>query len=92
MTRVGEQLDAGAKAFFANPTNLKLDPKTRTVHVSQIIEWFGKDFAATSPEQLAAVRKHFPQPDAAAWVEGAGVTVKYLEYDWALNDQAPVRK
>ncbi|VTT99563.1 Secreted protein containing DUF547 OS=Rhodopirellula sp. SWK7 GN=RRSWK_02046 PE=4 SV=1: DUF547 [Gemmataceae bacterium] len=90
--KLGEQLDASAKAFFANPANLKLDPRNRTVEISQIIEWFGKDFAATSPAQLAAVRKHFPQSDAAAWVEAAGVTVKYLEYDWSLNDQTPARK
>lgn len=90
--KLGEQLDESAKAFFANPANLKLDPRTRTVQISQIIEWFGKDFAATSPEQLAAVRKHFPKPDETAWVAGSGVTVKYLDYDWSLNDQSPVRK
>lgn len=90
--KLGEQLDDSAKAFFANPANLKLDPRTRTVQISQILDWFGKDFAATSAEQLAAVRKHFPRPDEAAWVAGSGVTVKYLDYDWSLNDQAPVRK
>lgn len=89
--KLDEQLDESAKAFFANPSNLKLDPQTRTVHISQIIEWFGKDFATTSSAQLAAVRKYFPQPDGAAWVEGPGVTVKYLNYDWSLNDQRPSR-
>lgn len=90
--KLGEQLDESAKPFFANPANLKLDPRTRTVQISQIIEWFGKDFAPTSAEQLAAVRKHFPKPDEAAWVAGSGVTVKYLDYDWSLNDQFPARK
>ncbi len=90
--KLGEQLDETAKAFFANPANLKLDPRTRTVQISQILEWFGKDFAATTPEQVAAVRKHFPKPDESAWVAEKGVTVKYLDYDWSLNDQAPVRK
>lgn len=90
--KLGDQLDATAKAFFANPKNLVLDPRARTVHISQLIEWFGKDFAATPAAQLAALRKHFPQPDGAAWVEGAGVTVKYLDYDWGLNAQPPVRK
>ena len=90
--KLGDQLDETARAFFANPANLKLDPRTRTVEISQIIEWFGKDFAATTPEQLAAVRKYFPRPDEAAWVAGSGVTVKYLNYDWSLNDQSPIRK
>ncbi len=78
--------------FFASPANLKLDQQARTVQISQIFEWFGTDFAAAPAGQLEAVRKYFPQPEAAAWVSDPAVKVKYLEYDWLLNDQEPVCK
>lgn len=86
--QLDEQLAANARAFFAKPRNLRLDPRTRTVYISRILEWFGTDFAETTAAQLGVIRPYFPEPEGTAWVESSRVTVEYLEYDWSLNDQA----
>ncbi len=81
------QLTANGKRFFARPENFQADAGSKTVSISQLFEWYGTDFAPTSAEQLRVL-----QPMLPVDVSGlAGVKVRYLNYDWSLNDRAPTR-
>jgi len=82
-----EQLSANARRFFAQPRNFQVDERSRTVHISELLDWYGTDFAPTPAEQLRVLRPAFPASDTLAWLESGNITVKYLEYDWSLNDQ-----
>lgn len=82
------QLAANARRFFAQPANFRADERSRTVYVSELLKWYGTDFAPTPAEQMKILRPYYPSPEAAAWIE-AGVTVRHLDYNWGLNDQSP---
>lgn len=81
------QLAANARRFFARPENFRADAASRTVWLSSLLSWYGSDFASGPREQLRLLRPYLPAPENLAWVEGPGVQVRYLDYDWSLNDQ-----
>lgn len=83
--RLHEQLTANGKRFFATPENFQADAGSKTVSISQLFEWYGTDFAPTSAEQLRVLQPMLPV-DVSGW---PGVKVRYLSYDWSLNDCSP---
>jgi hypothetical protein len=82
------QLAANARRFFAQPANFRADERSRTVYVSELLKWYGTDFASTPAEQMKILRPYFPSPEDLGWID-AGVTVRHLDYNWGLNDQSP---
>ncbi len=80
-----------AERFFARPGNCRVDPGTRTASVSELLEWYGTDFAPTPAEQVRLLRRYFPMASNLSWMDDGTFTVKYLEYDWSLNDQEPTK-
>lgn len=87
-----EQLADNARRFFARPANFQADEAGRTVSLSRILQWFAADFGPNQAEQLAFVRPYLPSPERWTWLGEEDVTVLYLDYDWALNDQGPAGK
>lgn len=85
-----EQLRANGRRFLARPENLRADAGAREVCLSKLFEWYGTDFGAVAAEQLKALAPMLPA--GTEWVTQPGVRVCYLDYDWSLNDQQPVRK
>jgi hypothetical protein len=82
-----EQLSDNARRFFARPTNFEADAGSRTVSLSELLDWYGSDFARTPAEQVRWLRPYFPAPERLGWLDAGEITVKYLTYDWSLNDQ-----
>jgi hypothetical protein len=89
---LNSQLAANARRFFAQPANFRADGRSRTVYVSELLKWYGTDFAATPAEQMKVLRPYFPSPDGLGWIDASGLTVRYLDYDWSLNDQRPASR
>lgn len=87
-TDLKEQLAGNARRFFSSADNFQADPATNTVFISELLKWYGEDFAPTPIEQLRVLRPYFPQPDKLKWIDTNDVTIEYLGYDWALNDQS----
>lgn len=85
-----EQLTANGRRFLARPENFRADAGSREVCISKLFEWYGTDFGATPTEQLKALAPMLPT--GTEWVTQPGARVCYLDYDWSLNDQQPVRK
>jgi hypothetical protein len=84
-----EMLTDRAERFFARPTNCRVDPAGRTVFLSELFEWYGTDFAPTPTDQVRLLRRYFPMANQLSWMDEGTLTVKYLDYDWSLNDQSP---
>jgi hypothetical protein len=95
------QLDQAARQFMTEQRNFSIDHQARTVWLSSIFDWYKKDFVSwyqrnfpdkslgkddanlldyvslyTSPEQTQELKR------AAAY------TLRFVPYDWSLNDQA----
>jgi hypothetical protein len=82
---VDEQLDARARAFLTRPDALRFDSRRQVLSLSRLFQWYGSDFAPTSPELLACLRRYLPPDAALPW--DADTRVEYLPCDWTLNDQ-----
>ena len=85
--RIEEQLAANAADFFSRPKNLQFDAQSSTLRLSSILDWFGSDFGKSQEAQIAYLRPYFPK-NVQNVVSRSQVTVKFLDYDWNLNDQS----
>ncbi|MEX1230479.1 MAG: DUF547 domain-containing protein [Planctomycetaceae bacterium] len=85
--RLEEQLSLNAKHFFADRSKFSADTTSGVIHISPILDWFANDFGKNTSEQMRAISPYVP--DSAQRLTASGkARVKYLDYDWSLNDQA----
>lgn len=81
------QLTTNAKAFFADRTKFHADTASGTISVSPILDWFGEDFGADASARMRSIAPYLPT-SAQPLAQSKSVRVKFLDYDWNLNDQA----
>jgi hypothetical protein len=95
-TDLQAQLADETRRFLAAPRNFRIDERSRTAWLSALFDWYGDDFTKWQRHRgrdatlLAFVADH-AGPDAAAAAERAAAErfeVRFLPYDWRLNDQA----
>jgi hypothetical protein len=80
------QLDDNVRRWLADPRKgLRVEREGETVHLSPIFDWFEQDFG----DVLDFVARH-AGADEAAWIRAhrATLRVRWLDYDWSLNDTA----
>lgn len=83
--RLSEQLDKNVRKWFKDPKR-GLSLEGDTVYISQIFNWFGGDFAKDRARQLEWIAKYVDKKTAAA-ITRRGLKVKFIEWDWSLNEQ-----
>ncbi len=97
--RLDEQFDDRAKKFLSDAKKFHVDRKAKRVYLSSIFKWFGSDFVSKYPpgEKFA----DFDEEERAVFafvtvtlsdedrefLEAGGYSVKYLDYDWTLNEK-----
>lgn len=87
--RLEEQLCDNAVDFFAASHRFRITAWKKTVYLSSILRWFGEDFGTCESEILARIMPYLPC-DARDWLATHPCPkVKYLGYNWALNDACP---
>jgi len=88
---IDEQLDDQGRIFLNDPRRNRFDRSARVAHLSKIFDWYGDDFGEDDSDILRFVARYLPGPLAADIEEYAGTwRVKYLPYDWSLNDARSV--
>ncbi len=85
--KLDAQLDHSARQFFADPNKFAAT-SNGVLQLSQILQWFAKDFGANQNAQLRTIAPYLPTPAAQSLATSGRARVTYLEYDWGLNDQA----
>jgi len=98
--KLRQQLNDQAKKFLSQSGNFRIDRKAVIVYLSAFLQpsWHGKDFLGeysttkrfkNHPPALRAVlnliSEYIPQIDAS-YLETADYDVKYINYDWRLNE------
>ena len=81
-----ETLDAAAREFMRNPEKVHVDRSSSTLHLSELFKWFAEDFERAAGSVPAYVARYLPEEDRPV-VLGVGVSLRYLEWDWSLNNQ-----
>jgi len=92
------QLEQQSAAFHGSKKRFRIDKSSKTVFMSKIFEWFGADFAktysvkdafkghnATERAVLHFISLHVNKGDAS-YLKNNMYSLKYLEYDWSLNE------
>jgi hypothetical protein len=85
-TKLGEQLDDQAKQFLANPDKNRFDAGSDTLWLSPIFEWYEADFTKHAGTLQKYVMPFLPEPSRVALARATEVKVRFLDYDWALNE------
>jgi hypothetical protein len=93
--RLDDQLDDQVHRFLSNETKgLRYDADDDTVWLSSIFKWYAGDFTGGSTVVaffarggvLDWVLDHAPEQIARA-LKAGDPSVRYLDYDWSLNDR-----
>jgi hypothetical protein len=95
--KLDTQLEDQTKKFLTNDKKFKIEE--RVVYISPIFKWFGSDFVKTYGKDVpfagnsgakgAVLRfaaEHLDEEDKKE-IENKKVKIKYLDYDWSLNEQ-----
>jgi hypothetical protein len=88
------QLDDAARRYLASPAGARV--AGQQLYVSKIFDWYGDDFMKQyagihpGPETakhraIRAFTERYGPPPAAAAAK-AGAAIRFLDYDWSLND------
>ncbi len=97
--RLAQQLADQAREFLSSPRNFAVDPQKNLVHLSSIFKWYKEDFVSRyAPENkyprlnlkessIIGYVLQFIPTDRSGFLEQGGYKLKYLDYDWALNEQ-----
>ncbi|EXI79011.1 MAG: hypothetical protein AW10_02653 [Candidatus Accumulibacter appositus] len=90
--RLEAQLEQQTRRFLADRTRNRYEPKSATLLVSQIFDWYGQDFSA-GYRDVKSLRQFLgtyadllaSSPAEQAMLRQHLVGVDFIEYDWALN-------
>jgi hypothetical protein len=97
--KLGEQFADRTRLFLQNAEKFRIDRQKDRVQLSPIFDWFGKDFIGqygTDTRFRGHGRKEravlnylsrFLDERDRAYLENGDYKVKYLDYDWSLNEQ-----
>ena len=91
--RIDAQLDELFMRFMADRSRNRYSPQTKTVELSRIFDWYGKDlekghkaFSSINDVVAKYANQLADAPDDRAQLRSGRVPIRFLEYDWALND------
>ncbi len=84
--KLEQQLETQAISFVKNKTKNYLDKEKSILYLSSIFKWYEGDFIKNN-EKIGAYIARYVNPDDAEFIRNNKVTIKYLDYDWGLNEQ-----
>jgi hypothetical protein len=80
---VQQQLDDDTRRFINNPEKVSYDEKNNLLYCSKIFKWYRQDFLKTASSIPEYIR-YYLNNDLP--IHGS-TPVKYLDYDWNLNQR-----
>ena len=89
--RIDEQLDDNTRRWLANAELNRFDATTGEAQVSSIFKWYRDDFKAY-PGNLDGFLRHYAPGDFRRALGDRKLKIKFLDYDWGLNDQGDLGK
>ena len=92
--KLDEQFEEASRLFVQNTDKIKVDTAKKTIYLSKILDWFKEDFDSYKGQDkygkyngvMSFVAEHLSDSDKAA-LNKAKFKIKWLDYDWSLNEQ-----
>jgi hypothetical protein len=92
--RLDAQLDDQVLRFLSDRTRNRYNPERKALEVSKIFDWYGKDFSrgyrgVSSLEGFLAgyAARLADAPEDQRLIRASKARIRFLDYDWALNDR-----
>ena len=85
--RIEAQLDDQARFIHKHPRWFRFDPGAGIVRLTKLYDWYGGDYEQVAGSPLAFAARYVPELHAAL-DDGRSPRVRWLDYDWSLNDIA----
>lgn len=85
-TKLDAQMDEQARLFLRDAKKNKVDAKNKTLHLSEIFNWFQADFTEKSGTVEKFIAPYLQDADRVV-VQKGSFTITYTKYDWTLNKQ-----
>ena len=80
------ELDRETRAFFARPENFRIDAASKTVWLSELLDFYPEDFVpGAAPSLLAYANRYVPAPAPADFA------VRFTPYDWTIANSRRLR-
>lgn len=79
--KLNEELDAGAKLFFSEERNVRVDRAEKVVWISEILDFFPDDFKRKAPNAAAYANRWRKEKVPEDY------KIKFIPYDWGVNAQ-----
>ena len=87
---VQQRLEEETRAYINSSRGTRIDRAENTLYVSKLFEWFADDFVKKSGSVMAFMRTYVDK-EIRRFME-SDPKIGYLEYDWALNAQEPLKQ
>lgn len=86
---VQARLEEETREYLNSPRGTRIDRAENTLHMSKLFDWFATDFIQKSGSTLAFMQPYLHE-EVRIFLERDPM-ISYLEYNWALNAQAPLK-
>jgi len=86
--RVNAQLNQAATEFFSSRKHFYIEKEDEriTIFISKIFSWFGEDFGDNKEQKVDFILRFLGKADAEIIKKASTISIKYLRYDWNLNE------
>jgi hypothetical protein len=91
--KLNQQLDDQMRQFLSDDQRNTINLNDNRVDLSSIFKWYGEDFEKgqqgfTSLKELIKVYQAdiADDPQQLTWLQKQAFSIRYLDYDWRLND------
>ncbi len=79
-TNLDNQLNEQTKTALNNPSFMKVDAGTKKMELSQIFEWYKKDFITSTKDEIDFINRYRTEKLDKSFMKS------YYTYDWTLNN------
>lgn len=86
--QIDSQLGDSARMFLTDESRNRYDASRNILYLSKIFDWYGDDFVVIGGKKPFVIR--FMAKSKEEEAKMADAKIKYLDYDWKLNDAANV--
>ena len=84
---VSAELDRQGRAFVNDPRKNVIDRASGRVFLSKIFDWNRAEFEKEAGSVRRFVARYVEDRDSASWLASGNSPLRYLEYDWSLNQR-----
>ncbi len=90
--KLEKQLSEQFSDWLADPTRNLFTKASKKAEISMIFKWFEKDFEQDGKTALDWIVIYAPEESAAWLKDKTAVKLRYLDYNWKLNQSPPAKK